>query len=124
MGIKVRLTEAEFTRQVITFARLHGWSVAHFRAGRTKTGWRTAVSGDGKGFPDLICIHARRGVCIVAELKVKGGRLTAEQRVWIRAFEASGIPAYLWEPADWADIEAVLTEASGAALGVAKPREE
>ena len=107
MGIRAKkLSEAEFTRMVLALARLRGWRSAHFRPARTSTGWRTAVSGDGVGFPDLLLVKGT--VLIVAELKVGRNKLTPEQAVWIAAFEAAGVPAYCWRPCDWADIEAVL----------------
>ena len=107
MGLHLKpLTEAEFTRQVIAFARLHGWRVAHFRSARTARGWRTPVQGDGKGFPDLILVgHSR---IIVAELKVGRKTLTADQTEWIAAFVLAGAGAYVWYPSDWPEIESVL----------------
>jgi hypothetical protein len=103
------LTEAEFTRQVLALARLRGWRSAHFRPGRTVRGWSTAVQGDGKGFPDLVLIHTGMRRLIVCELKVGNGRASPGQRAWLRDFAACGIPAYLWYPRDWTQIEAVLS---------------
>jgi len=51
--VKPRVTEAEFLAQVLAYARLHGWRAVHFRAARVGTGWRTAVQGDGAGFPRI-----------------------------------------------------------------------
>jgi VRR-NUC domain len=102
------VTEAAFTGQVLTLARLLGWRRAHFRPARTAGGWRTPVQGDGAGFPDLLLIQASAGRLLVAELKAARGRLTAEQAAWLRAFEAAGVPAYVWRPADWPEIERVL----------------
>lgn len=108
MKLTAKLTEAAFTRQVLEFARLHGWRSAHFRPGRTNRGWRTAVSGDGVGFPDLILV--RRGVLVVAELKVGDNTLSVEQGEWLRAFENCPPPvqAFVWFPDDWPEIERVL----------------
>src|SRR5215813_9770420 len=41
-------------------------------AAEAATGWRTAVSGDGAGFPDLLLVRAER--LVVAELKVGRGQ--------------------------------------------------
>jgi hypothetical protein len=103
------LTESDWQRQVIDFARLHGWRVAHFRPGLNRRGeWQTAAQGDGAGFPDLVLV--KPGHCIVAELKSDIGRVAVEQREWLQAFEAAGIPAYTWRPRDWAEVQAVLGE--------------
>lgn len=101
------VTEAAFTRQVLALAKLHGWRTAHFRPGRTKDGgWRTAVQGDGKGFLDLLAL--RGSDKFVAELKVGKNDLTLEQWAWIKAWEAAGVPWFMWRPEDWAEIERVL----------------
>lgn len=103
------MTEAEFTRQVLELAKLRGWKSAHFRPAQTKRGWRTAVQGDGKGFPDLVLVRQRepKGV-LVAELKVVKGVLRPEQTAWLIAFEAAGVPAFIWTPRDWGEIERIL----------------
>ncbi len=112
MGLRAKYTEAAFTRDVLTLARRLGWRTAHFRPARTADGgWRTAVQGDGKGFLDLLLL--RDGALIVAELKVGKGKLTPEQAAWVAAWEAAGVAVYLWRPADWVEIEAVLTEGAG-----------
>lgn len=108
MGVR-RESEASFTRAVLAYAHLHGWRCAHFRPARTERGWRTAVSGDGVGFPDLIMVHPGRGRVVAAELKVGANKPTPSQRDWLSAFGAAGVSAYLWTPADWASIESVLS---------------
>ena len=101
-----KITEAEFLSQVLELAKLRGWRSAHFRPARTATGWRTAVSGDGKGFPDLVLI--RDDILIVVELKVGRGKTTPEQDGWLSAFELVA-SVYVWTPDDWATIERVLS---------------
>src|SRR5262245_27573014 len=61
-------SEAGFMRTVIQLAQVCGWRVAHFRPARTAHGWRTAVRGEGKGFPDLLLVRGEE--LLVAELKV------------------------------------------------------
>jgi hypothetical protein len=100
------MTEREFTAQVLALARLHGWRSAHFRPARTRHGWRTAVAGDGQGFPDLILV--RRTAIVAAELKVESNKPTPEQIAWLEAFRAAGAQAYIWKPECWSDIERVL----------------
>lgn len=105
MGVTAKLTEAQFTTQVIQYAKLCGWRVAHFRAAKTAKGWRTPVQGDGAGFPDLVLL--RRGQIVVAELKV-GGTLATKQTEWLAAFCEANVTTYLWRPSDWEQIQAVL----------------
>jgi hypothetical protein len=98
----------QFTEAVIGVAQALGWRVAHFRPARTAKGWRTAVSGDGKGFPDLLLARGDR--LIVAELKTGRGRLTREQRAWLDAFAAvPGVTACVWRPKSWAEMVELLT---------------
>jgi hypothetical protein len=82
MNRPVEPTETEMTRTVLDAARVTGWRVGHFRAARTKWGWRTPVEGDGAGFPDLIMIHPAAGLCWWVELKTRTGRLSADQERW------------------------------------------
>ncbi|HET9755290.1 MAG TPA: hypothetical protein VFP66_02210 [Candidatus Limnocylindrales bacterium] len=89
------ILERDLQDQVLDLARLLGWRVAHFRAARTAHGWRTPVSADGAGFPDLVLIRGRR--LVVAELKrsVKN-RPTPNQLDWLAAFRAAGVEVYVW----------------------------
>lgn len=100
------MTEKAFQRMEIDLARLHGWRVAHFRPCRTQHGWRTSVSADGKGFPDLVLVRER---LLFVELKTDTGIMTAEQLAWLAALRAAGQDARVWRPADWSIIEATLT---------------
>ena len=108
-----RETERAFQKRVIGLARSCGFKVAHFRPARVmrngKWKYETPIDADGKGFPDLVM--TRPGRVIVAELKAKGGKATPEQSVWLDCFRAAGVPAYLWTPDSWADIERVLRAA-------------
>lgn len=101
-----RQSEADFTAQVLELARIRGWRRAHFRPARTAKGWRTAVQGDGVGFPDLVLIRGSR--LVVAELKTNRGRVRPEQSEWLAAFVTAGAETYLWRPSDWPEIEEVL----------------
>ncbi len=104
-------SEEQFTRIVIALAKEHGWLCAHFRPGRTANGgWKTAVQGDGAGFPDLLLIQPCTGAICAAELKVGRGKPTEKQRIWLGAFSAAGVPAYIWFPSDYDDLVQVLTQ--------------
>ena len=106
-AVKPHLSEAEFQSQVIALAQLNGWKVAHFRHARTASGgWVTPVAADGKGWPDLFMV--RRESCVVAELKVRPNKVTAEQDQWLTALDRSGLEVYEWYPEDWPEIERVL----------------
>jgi hypothetical protein len=101
------LREERFLDMVLALARLRSWRVAHFRPARTLRGWRTAVQGDGRGFPDAVLLRGPR--MVVAELKVGKGKPTAEQLLWLAAFRLAGAESYCWKPEDWPLIERVLT---------------
>jgi hypothetical protein len=80
------------------YLRLTGWRFYH--------AWNSQHSAPG--FPDLLCLRGRQ--ILVAELKGSPKtRVTPEQRAWLDAFQAAGVPAYLWRlPADWPEVERVL----------------
>lgn len=108
------MTEAELQANVIELARYTGWMVAHFRAARVgdpETGdqrWVTPVAADGKGFPDLVLVDARRGQILYRELKSPKGRLSPHQQKWLDALTLAGADAGVWRPADWPLIEETL----------------
>ena len=99
------ISEKEFQAQVIEFAHHHGWNIAHFRPARTAKGWRTAVSADGNGFPDLVLLRDR---IIYAELKSEKGILWGHQDLWRKWIVGGGGEWYCWRPGDWKDIERIL----------------
>lgn len=88
-------------KAIIETAQLTGWLVAHFRPARTEEGWRTAVEGDGKGFPDLVL--CRSPAVLFVEVKSKGGRLSREQDRWRLGLELAGASYQLVRPDnfDW-----------------------
>ena len=103
------MTEAQLQDSVIEMARAFQWMVAHFRPAMTDQGWRTAVQGDGAGFPDLVLVRATRA--IFAELKSEKGRVSPAQEAWLDRLRAvPGIEVYVWRPTDWSsgEVEEVL----------------
>ena len=93
------MTERELQDAVIELAHIRKWRVAHFRPAMNERGqWRTAVAGDGAGFPDLVLVRDR---VIFAELKSEIGKLSTYQQVWRDAIETAGGDYQLWRPADW-----------------------
>jgi VRR-NUC domain len=101
------ITEAELLAWCLDLARLHGWLSYHPRPARTERGWRTAVQGDGAGWPDLVLLHPTRGG-MALELKTETGRTTPEQEAWISAFRAAGWHAQVARPRDRDAVRALL----------------
>ena len=101
--------ETPWTGLVIGWAMMFGWQVNHQRPARRKDGsWRTATEGH-VGFPDLTLAHPRHGV-VFSELKSHRGKLSADQETWRDTILAGGGVWYLWKPADFDEVMAVLTE--------------
>jgi VRR-NUC domain len=98
--------ERDFQTAVVDAARLGGWRVAHFRAARTRHGWRTPVAADGAGFPDLVLVRGAQ--LVAAELKSARGKVTREQAEWLDALDGAGVAVYVWRPADWDEVVEVL----------------
>jgi hypothetical protein len=96
------LTEEDFQVEVIQTAHASGWKAAHFRPALTARGFRTPVTGDGAGFPDLVLVHPRHGVIFV-ELKTERGTISAEQLAWQHRLQVAGARAYIWRPHDLRD---------------------
>jgi hypothetical protein len=80
---------------VIELAHLLGWKIAHFRPAKTAHGWRTAVSADGAGFPDLELHHPQYGTMWV-ELKAGKAKLRVDQEAWRDIIVAAGGRWHLW----------------------------
>lgn len=105
------MTEADLQQNIIELANLLGWRVAHFRPALCKVGgrlvYRTAVSGQGKGFPDLVL--ARAGRVLFIECKAEKGKLSPEQLDWLEVLPN----AYCVRPDDWNKIVEVLQDGTG-----------
>lgn len=97
------MLEATLLDNVLDSAKKLNWRTAHFRPAQTSQGWRTAVSGDGKGFPDLVLVNAQMGEVLFVELKSERGGLSDEQKDWLSALRSAGQRAYVWTPAQWLD---------------------
>lgn len=91
-------TEAQFQRAVIHLCKYLHLHVAHFRPALTSRGYRTAVEGNGAGFPDLV-IAGPRGV-LFRELKRAKTNLTPQQKEWAMALAAADFA--VWRPTDLA----------------------
>ena len=93
------ISEQQLTDAVIEMAQWFGWKIVHFRPARTSQGWRTAVQGDGIGWPDLFAVRDDR--IIAAELKSSRGRVAADQVSWLDALATAGVEVHVWKPVDW-----------------------
>lgn len=105
------ISEKAFQAQVIQLAELNGWMCHHEYDSRRST----------PGMPDLVLLHPA-GYLHIAEIKTERGRLSAAQKVWLKAFRlvhaimaVYSVPdryfgVHVWRPRDWAEIERVLSE--------------
>lgn len=104
------MTEREFQREVIRYARSRGWMVAHFgnsvKIVRQGSTYKTIPDPDAAGFPDLVM--ARRGRLVFAELKAKGKKPTEKQRAWLDVLESPNHEVYVWQPDAMVEIERIL----------------
>lgn len=92
------ISEEEFRLQVEAFAALRGWLTYHTHDSRKSR----------EGFPDEVFLRGPQQ--IVAELKKSADeKPTLDQQKWLAAFEAAGVPAYVWYPPEcWEEIQEVL----------------
>lgn len=100
------MTEAEWQRQVLDLAALHGWRAMHVRRSQARAGrWSTTTSV--VGWPDLLLW--RPGRVVAAELKAEGGRLSLEQRAVLDELAEAGLEVHVWRPSDLDEVVAVLS---------------
>ncbi len=90
--------EADLDGTILRLAHLYGYMAAHFRPARTDKGWRTAVSGDGAGYPDWHLVRPGRSVFI--ETKSTKGKVSQAQQVWHEVLRAAGIEVIVARPQD------------------------
>lgn len=90
--------EDDLLKAVIDLCKLLGLRTVHFRPAKTAQGWRTAVQGDGKGWPDLVIVGP--GGVLYRELKATGKYPDLDQRAWIAALGAAGQDVAVWRPVD------------------------
>jgi hypothetical protein len=113
VGVKPN-DEAAFQSVVVEVARLAGWRIAHFRAARTAQGWRTPVTADGAGWPDLVLVRPPR--LVFAELKSQTGQVKPQQTEWLDVLRLlPQVEVFVWRPSDWDDLVATLTGAERSA---------
>lgn len=93
--------ESAYLVRIVAYARAQGWLVYHTHDSR-----RSAP-----GFPDLCLV--RPGRLMFAEVKTARGKLTHEQETWLALLRRSvpGVEVYVFHPADWDNVRAVLSGA-------------
>lgn len=98
--------ECEFQKAVIAHAESRGWQVFSIPDSRR------ATCG---GFQDTTFTRDPElnpwPWVVVAELKRVGQEPRQDQWLWLRAWEAMGVPAFVWTPSaeHWAEIRRVLS---------------
>lgn len=103
------MTESELMSQVFEMCALFGWRTAHFRPAKTNHGWRTPVSGDGAGWPDLVLVSPERQQVLFRELKSATGKLSDEQQAWAQWLITAGQDYGVWRPGDIDEIAHTLS---------------
>jgi hypothetical protein len=98
---QVPVTEEQFLRQVLTYARARGWRAMHMHDSR-----RAHFHADSRGFPDLLLLRGER--LVFTELKRDKGRTTPEQLAWNLALSEACDEVHIWRPMDWLEIVKVL----------------
>lgn len=91
----VDVTERELTTQLVDLAKTTGWKRYHT--------WRSKHSA--AGYPDETLVRER---LVFLELKTETGKVTAEQRDWLRALAAADVEVYVLRPRHLEQIAAVL----------------
>lgn len=107
MEYVLSLTERQWQRVVTDYATFKQWRWVHYKPARTPDGkYLTRLDG-AAGFPDLCLVRGKR--LLFVELKGEKGRLSEGQDDWLAALEETGVECYVWKPADWDDVERVLS---------------
>lgn len=92
-------SEATLQARLEAFAIKHGWLYYHpFDSRRSRKGW-----------PDVVLVHVERRLTIFAELKSATGKVSTEQKKWLRALGEVGHCVYVWYPRHWPHIMDVLS---------------
>ncbi len=120
--LDAQISEAEFMKQIIDLATLHGWLVAHVPDALYRLAGlqgKYYMMAGAKGLPDLIL--AKPGSpktgwypVVFLECKAARGRVKPEQQQWLDALDQGEalrdyIVARVVRPSDWDSIVALLS---------------
>lgn len=105
-------TERQFQDEVIDYAHLMGYEIAHFRAVRVQRAdgsvyYCTPATVDGEGWPDLVIIKPPK--VFFVELKTTKGVVRKRQEHWIEMLSACGLDAGVLRPEGWEELRRNLT---------------
>lgn len=102
------MTGKQLQDAAVALARSKGYLAAHFSPARVRDSYITNYAYDAKGFPDLILVGKTKTVAV--EVKGKGDSLSAEQLIWLSAFQRAGIETLVLTPKGWqaGELEAIL----------------
>ncbi len=89
-------SEEHFLQFVLDTMRQFGWVTYHTRSSRRSTA----------GYPDISALRPPRQ--IAAECKTDVGIVKIEQAMWLDLFRQCGVEAFVWRPADKAEIVRIL----------------
>ena len=84
--IKVKPPREDFeAARLVSYLKLRGWRFTHI-ANETRSK-RQAIKnkslGTSKGVPDYLILHPTRGVVFIELKRLRGGKVSAEQKEWI-----------------------------------------
>ena len=95
---RIAVTEADLREQIRDLCGLFGWKM-YFS-------WTSIHSP--RGFPDLVLANPEHKRVIFAELKREKGKVTEDQKAWLKALLDCGQECYVWRPADIEMIARIL----------------
>lgn len=104
-ALERRQSEAEWQQTVMATLQLGGWVCFHINASIVRASpdgirrYATAVTPQGRGFPDVIALRGPRLVLI--ELKTERGVVSREQSAWHQRLRlVPGVEVYVLRPSD------------------------
>jgi hypothetical protein len=95
---QIKISEAEFQRQVIDIATWHHWLVDHTPPMRSAKG--AVFTGGLIGKSDLVLFSLKGKGIIYAELKSETGKVSPSQAVFKNLVTSNGGEYFLWRPSD------------------------
>lgn len=109
-----QMTEADLQKRIMGRAKTRGWFVHHVGKGIAtfdSNGNPIFVTTGSPGWPDLLFFKPGMPIPVFAmELKKQAGEVSPEQWVWLRRFNACGVPAVVIRPSHLRDgsVNAIL----------------